>query len=58
MHLKSLILGIVIGVALGISAMFLFGDEILGNVGDATQEVGKTVRDAGKTIEKTGDKLK
>jgi hypothetical protein len=58
MHLKSLILGIVIGAALGIGTMFVFGDELLGDVGDATQEVGKTVRDAGKTLEKAGDKLK
>jgi len=58
MHFKSLFLGIVIGAALGIGAMFLFGDQILGTAGDAAQEAGQTVRDAGKTLEQAGEKLK
>lgn len=58
MQLKSLILGIVIGIILGAGGMFVFGDEVLGTAGGAAKEAGKTVRDAGKTLEKAGDKLK
>ncbi len=58
MHTKSLIVGIILGAALGVGVMFMFGDQILGGAGGAAQQAGKTVRDAGKTLEKAGEKLK
>ncbi len=58
MHPKSLIIGIVIGAALMAAAIFLFGDQILGRVGDTTVEVGRTVKEAGKAIEDQADKLR
>ncbi|MFC1609364.1 hypothetical protein ACFL6C_00260 [Myxococcota bacterium] len=58
MHAKSLILGILIGAAAAVALMFIFGDQILGGVGDATEQVGKTVQEAGKALEDQSDKLK
>jgi hypothetical protein len=57
MHIKSLIVGLALGIILGGGAMWLFGDDIRGNVGDATREVGRTVKDAGRALEKTGREL-
>jgi hypothetical protein len=58
MHLKSLLIGILIGAVLAVAVMFTFGDRILGRVGDATEDIGKTVKQAGESIEEQGDKLR
>jgi gas vesicle protein len=58
MNIKSLVIGIVIGAVLATAVMFTFGDQILGHVGDTTEEIGKTVKKAGQTIEQQGDKLR
>lgn len=57
MHIKTLILGIIIGAALGVGSMVLFGNQIRGSARDAAQEAGQTAQDVGKTLEKAGKKL-
>jgi len=58
MHLRSFLWGLLVGVLLTVAVLFLFGDKILGNVGDTAKEVGHSVEKAGRVIEKQGDKLR
>ncbi len=55
---RSFLSGLLLGALLGAGAMFLFGDKIVGGMGDTTKEVGRSVEKAGETLKEQGDKLK
>ena len=58
MHLKSLLIGVVLGVALASGFFFLFGGQIRATTSDAAQALGKSVGDVGSEIEQAGKKLR
>ena len=57
MRLKSFFLGVVVGAALALFAVALFGDQLRGGVAETTKELGQSVKKAGHAIEKQGHKL-
>jgi gas vesicle protein len=57
MHLKSLLIGLVLGAAIATGVLMVFGDDIRGNVADTTEDIGRGVEKAGETIKESAKKL-
>jgi len=58
LHIRSVIVGIAIGIAATLVVTSLFGPKIRGEVSQATQDLGDTVEHVGRDLKKSGKKLK
>ena len=58
MHIKSLIIGMVIGTVTASGAFLLFSPEIRDTAADATEDLGAQVEKVGQRIENAGRKLR
>ena len=57
-HIRSLVVGIILGAAASAAFFIFFGDTIRGGVASTAQDLGKSVKQAGETLEKTGKKMR
>lgn len=57
-HLRSLLLGIVLGAVAALVLDAMFGQDVRKNVAGATEEIGEGVQKVGRKIEETSDKIK
>lgn len=58
MNIKSLLIGMLIGIALTVIVGLAFGDKLTAEMADTTKDLGRGVQKAGEAIEQQGKELK
>ncbi|MEZ4269865.1 MAG: hypothetical protein R3C68_00015 [Myxococcota bacterium] len=57
-RLKYILIGILIGAIAASAGFLLFGDQVRGDVANATQGIGRQVKGVGEKLEHTGKSLR